>query len=96
MPLLPLKLSAFRQRQKVIPPNSVSIGLQEFVASRTCAHTDPSGYISFLGVEPMLFVLNEADDVRRAILPATALIGSRPAHTSNMFMWAIAVRPDRR
>ena len=53
------ELAAFRQRQQIILPNTVSIGLQKLIARSAGSDTNPSGCIALFGEEPMLLVLDE-------------------------------------
>jgi hypothetical protein len=60
-------LWALPQRQKIIFPNAVSVGLQKFVAGSTRTHTNPGGGCAFLGIKAVLLALMVTDEEAAAI-----------------------------
>jgi len=75
-----LELAAFRQRQQIILPNTVSIGLQKLIARSAGSDTNPSGCIALFGVRILsakrpksVYMVPRMANV---LLTTTALMGS--------------------
>ncbi len=85
------ELRALRQRQKIVPPNAIGMGLQKFTPGGAGAHTDPGEGVAFLCVEPVLFGLDVLDDVRHGVFPPPTSVGFRATHIGDVLVRAVSV-----
>jgi hypothetical protein len=85
-------VSAFPERQQIVRPDVIGVGLQEFVTGWACPDAHPGCGVAFMRIEAVLLAFDEGDDIRRGISPAARAVGFWSADMADAVVPAIPVR----
>lgn len=82
---------ALVEGEQIVVPDTICVGLNEFASRRAFSHGNPGGRITILRVEPVLLVLDKADNVFHLVLPSSSF-GLGPTDIRDVLMPTHPVR----